>query len=295
VHMMRSDRQEASTFLINPESGTEIARLIKQHQMIAKYMGGLFPQEVDTSKIQDVLDLACGPGGWVQDVAFAHQDMEVIGVDTSQAMLDYARSLARVQWLANASFEFMDIRKPLAFDDASFDFIQARFVAAVLSPGEWPGLLAECKRTLRPGGIIRLIEVEWPLTNSPAVQHLGRIVIKALLGIGRSYSSDGEHFDAMAVLVPFLRDAGFTEVRSRVYEVPFTTGPISLHPVMDLLRTTLYLMEPSLLKQGLTSPEEFEALIRQMELEAISQTFHGTVCIEEALGEKAHADNSQCP
>lgn len=285
--MIRPDWQEASTFLIDPESGAEMVRLIDQHQMTTKYMGSLFPQDVDTSKIQNVLDLACGPGGWVQDVAFAHQDMEVIGVDSSRAMLAYARSLARVQGLDNASFEFMDIRKPLTFADDSFDFIHARFLTSVLSPTEWPGLLAECKRILRPGGIIRLVEAEWPLTNSAAVQHLGRIVIQALLQFGRSYSSDGQHLGTMALLGPFLRDAGLTQVRSRMYEIPFTTGPISLHPIMNLLRTTLYLMEPSLLKQGLTSPGEFEALLRQMELEAISENFRGTLYIDEAWGEKA--------
>lgn len=175
---MRPDWQEVSTFLIDPQSGAEMVRLIDQHKMVTEYIGGLFPQKVDISRIQSVLDLACGPGTWVQDVAFSHQDMEVIGVDISRAMLDFARSTSRVQGLDNAFYEFMDIRKPLNFDEDSFDFIQARFLVTSLFPGEWSGLLAECKRILRPGGIIRLIEAEWPLTNSSAVQHLGRIVFR---------------------------------------------------------------------------------------------------------------------
>jgi len=286
VHMMRPGWQEVSTFLIDPQSGAEMVRLIDQHKMVTEYIGGLFPQKVDISRIQSVLDLACGPGSWVQDVAFSHQDMEVIGVDLSQAMLDFARSTTRVQGLDNAFYEFMDIRKPLNFDEDSFDFIQARFLVTSLSPGEWSGLLAECKRILRPGGIIRLIEAEWPLTNSSAVQHLGRIVIQALQQIGQSYSPDGQHLGTMAVLVPLLRDAGLAQLQSQTYEVPFTTGLVSLHPIMNLLRTALYLMEPSLLKQGLTTPEEFEALLRQMELDASGESFRGTQRIGEAWGEK---------
>jgi ubiquinone/menaquinone biosynthesis C-methylase UbiE len=286
MHMMRPDWQEVSTFLIDPQSGAEMARLIDQQKMVTEYIGGLFPQKVDTSKIQSVLDLACGPGSWVRDVAFSHQDMEVIGVDISQAMLNFARSMTRVQGLDNAFYEFMDIRKPLNFDEDSFDFIQTPFLVTALSAEEWPGLLAECKRILRPGGIIRLIEAEWPLTNSSAVQQLGRIVIQALRRIGRSYSPDGQHLGAMAVLVPLLRDAGLTQVQSQTYEIPFTTGLVSLHPIMDLLRTALYLMEPSLLKHGLTTSEEFEALLRQMEFEAIGESFRGMLCIGEAWGEK---------
>lgn len=286
VHLMRPEWQEVSTFLIDPQSGAEMTRLIDQHKMVTEYIGGLFPQKVDPSKIQRVLDLACGPGSWVQDVAFSHQDMEVIGVDFSRAMLDFARSMTRVQGLDNASYEFMDVRKSLNFDEDSFDFIQARFLVTALSPEEWPGLLEECKRVLRPGGIIRLIEAEWPLTNSSAVQHLGRIVIQALQRIGRSYSPDGQHLGTMAMLVPLLRDAGLSQVQSQAHEISFTTGLFSLHPIMNLLRTALYLMEPTLLKQGLTKSEEFETLLRQMEFDAIGDSFRGTLYIEEAWGEK---------
>lgn len=284
--MMRPGWQTVPTLLLDPQSGAEMARLIVQHQLMTEYMGGLFLQDIDTARIHRVLDLACGPGGWVRDVAFAHQDMEITGVDTSKAMLDCARSLTRVQGLDNAMFHTMDIRQPLTFDEHTFDFIQGRFLCSALPTRAWPELLLECVRILRPGGIIRLIEAEWPETNSPAVQQLGRIVIQALRQIGHSHSPDGQHLGATAMLVPFLCDAGLRQVRSRIYEVPFTTGPISLHPIIDLLRMTLYLMEPSLLKQGLISPEEFEALLRQMELETIGESFHGTLCIGEAWGEK---------
>src|SRR5258708_34006228 len=85
VHMMRPDWQEVSTFLIDPQSGAEMVRLIDQHKMVTEYIGGLFPQKVDISRIQSVLDLACGPVSWAQDVAFSHQAREVVGVDRSQA------------------------------------------------------------------------------------------------------------------------------------------------------------------------------------------------------------------
>ncbi len=270
-----------------------MARLFDQNRLINEYMGGLFPQDIDPSTIEDVLDLACGPGGWVQDIAFAHRAMQVMGVDSSQAMLDYARALTRVQGLDNASYRRMDIRQPLDFTDASFDFVNVRFLVGVLSPGDWPALLAECKRVLKPGGIIRLVEAEWPDTTSPAVQHLGRIVIGALEHLGRSYGPDGQHLGVMGRLVPLLRDTGLTQVRSRTVEVPFTTGLISMHPIMALLRTALYLMEPSLLRWEVVTKEEFEALLEQMELETISQDFRGTLRIGEAWGEKTDPSRSK--
>ena len=273
--------------LIDPENGAEVARLINQHHLLTTYVGGLFPQDVDTTRLSRVLDLACGPAGWVQDVAFAHQDMEVIGVDNCQPVLNYAHSLARVQRLENTSFVRMDIRQPLNFDENSFDFIRAGLLAPALSIREWSSLLAECKRILRPGGILWLVETEWPLTNSAAIQRLGRIVIEALRRIDPGYASDGQHELTIAALVPHLRDAGLTQVRDQAYEVPLTAGLIGLHPIIELLSIMLYLMESSLLKWEVTTRAEFDALIRQMELESISQEFRGTLCIGEAWCKKA--------
>lgn len=273
--------------LIDPENGAEAARLVNQYYLLNTYMDGLFPQGVDATRLSRVLDLACGPGGWVQDVAFAYQDIQVVGVDKCQSLLNYARSLALVQGLDNISFVHMDIRQPLNFDENSFDFIHAGLLTPALPPREWSSLLAECRRILRPDGILCLVETEWPITNSEALQRLGRIVLEAMLRIDGSYPADAQHPGAIAALGPLLRDAEFTQLRDHVYEVPFTSGQVGLHPIIELLRATLYLMEPSLLGLEVTTRAEFEALVRQMELESISRDFRGTSYIGEAWGRKA--------
>src|SRR5258708_13390899 len=160
-------------YIFDPESGTEMVRLTKQHRIVTKQMGGLFPQEVDLAAIQRVLDLACGPGGWVLDVAFAYPKIEVVGVDISQAMTSYARAQTQVQRLHNAAFNTMNILKPLEFDDDSFDFVNARMLAGVLSPKDWLGLIKLCKRILRPGGMLRLTEAgDLGITNTAPLEHL---------------------------------------------------------------------------------------------------------------------------
>ena len=68
--------------------------------------------------------------------------------------------------------------------DTGNDFLRASLLVSVLLPTEWSSLLAECKRVLRPGGVLWLIETEWPLTNSAALRHLGRIVKEAVRRIG---------------------------------------------------------------------------------------------------------------
>src|SRR5260370_40696232 len=93
------------TYIFDPESGTEMVRLTKQHRIVTRYMGGLFPEEADLSAVQRVIDLACGPGGWGVDVAFAYPKIEVVGLDISQSMTSYARAQARVHRVYTAALK----------------------------------------------------------------------------------------------------------------------------------------------------------------------------------------------
>jgi ubiquinone/menaquinone biosynthesis C-methylase UbiE len=49
-------------------------------------------------------------------------------------MIDHAQSWASTQSLSNTQFQVMDARGLLAFPDASFDLIHARFLVAFLTP-----------------------------------------------------------------------------------------------------------------------------------------------------------------
>src|SRR5947209_557709 len=103
------------SYIIDPENATEMARLINQDRLVTHHMGSLFPQEVDSSTFTSVLDLACGPGGWVLDVAYTFPKLEITGVDISQAMVRYAKARAWSQGLENAYFRAMNILKPFDF------------------------------------------------------------------------------------------------------------------------------------------------------------------------------------
>src|SRR5579859_2108688 len=95
-----------NVYFNDPESGAEMARLIDQDHLINQGMGGLLSERSnDFSGIRHILDIGCGPAGWALEVAFALPEIEVIGFDISQAMIDYARTRARVQGLHNASFQ----------------------------------------------------------------------------------------------------------------------------------------------------------------------------------------------
>src|SRR5579875_78129 len=170
----RAHRQSSAdaegTYFIDAEEAAELARLMQQDRLVTEVMGGLLPELETLPATAQVLDLACGPGGWALELAFRYPDAEVIGVDRSPSTVAYANAQARARGLSNIHFAVMDVTQPLAFSDASFDLINARFLAGFMRPQDWPRLLTECRRLLKPGGLLRLTESEWGLTTSPATQ-----------------------------------------------------------------------------------------------------------------------------
>src|SRR5690242_894142 len=98
-----------NTYVFDAESTTELSRLLTQDRITTQAMGGplagLTTKEV--AGLHAVLDVACGPGGWVLDTAFAYPHIDVSGVDISRTMVDYANARARTQELYNASFGVM--------------------------------------------------------------------------------------------------------------------------------------------------------------------------------------------
>ena len=170
----------SNRYIIDIESGAETARLIEQDLLFTRATGGLFPEQPDLSRVKRILDIGCGPGAWVNNLAFAYPDIEVVGIDSNPTMISYARAMAAVQHLENAVFILMDVRKPLAFDEQSFDLVNGRFLASFLDQTCWSRLIAECKRVLTPGGILRLVECEFSISSSLALQRLNGALYLAL-------------------------------------------------------------------------------------------------------------------
>jgi ubiquinone/menaquinone biosynthesis C-methylase UbiE len=84
------------------------------------------------------------PRGWASDVARTYPQIDVVGVDISQKMIRHAQAHARTQGLDNASFQVMDVLKPLEFPDDAFEFVIARFISPFMPKEAWPNFLQEC-------------------------------------------------------------------------------------------------------------------------------------------------------
>lgn len=255
---------QKNDYIIDINSAAETARLIDQHVLITQAMGGLFPEAPDLTTVTRVLDLACGPGVWVTEVALRHPEIEVVGIDLSRTMIEYARARAKVQARDNAVFEVMDLRQPLAFPAGSFELVNARFLVGVLDREHWPRLLAECVRVLVPGGLLRLTECEIGVSNCPAVERFNAALCQALYRDGRTFSLDGRTLGILHMLGKLLQDAGCVGLGQRPFVLDASAGTPLYDPCREDYEVTCALLQPYLQASGQFDDTSFEALYREL-------------------------------
>lgn len=285
--MTEEETTGKNTYFLDSESPTEMARLINLDRITTLAMGGPLAGITNPSTLHNLVDLGCGPGGWVLDVAFELPEAEVEGVDVSRIMVDYANARARTQQLPNASFGVMDITQPLDFPDNAFDLVNARFLVGVLPKERWTSFIAECTRILRPGGSIRLTEmVDAGTSNSPAFERLQSLLYQAFWRAGYSFSVDGTTLGITHTIPYLLRTAGYQDVRRQAHTLEFS---VNTDGWMDFYRNAevgYKIGQPFYIKTGVATQEELDRLHQQMLIEMHYDEFCGMWHYMTFLGKK---------
>lgn len=266
----------SNSYFIDTESAAEMARLLRQERLLTKAMGSLFPSDLDPSQMKQVLDIACGPGGWCQEVAFEHPNIAVTGIDISETMLRYAEAQASVQGLENVSFVHMDATGPLDFPDDSFDFVNARSLIGFMHKECWLDLVSELLRVTRPGGTIRLTEFDGGgLSNSAGLERYNKLLTLAFYQGGRSFTPipDGQNWSITPMLGLFLQQAGCVQIRQQPYVLDFSAGTPANVSNYENFKVAYKLVQPFLLKMQVASQQELDVLYEQMLAEMMLPTF----------------------
>jgi ubiquinone/menaquinone biosynthesis C-methylase UbiE len=289
--MMRQPHQIHNQYVFDVESGAEMARLLDQDHMTTRAMGGLFPDFYEPTDGQRVLDVACGPGGWVQQVAFTYPTIEVHGVDTSHTMIEYAQAQAGVQRLKNAYFEKMDVTQPLKFPDDSFDFVNARFMVGFLSREQWPEVLQQLVRVTKPGGIVRLTDSDVAatgITSSRALERLTTFAAQACYRARKGFgaSRESSNIGITPMLSILLQNAGCLGIIEQPHALNYSAGTTAYHANYSNFRTGWLLMKPFLLKMGVITNKEMDELYEQFQIEMLAEDFRGIWYFLSAWGQK---------
>jgi ubiquinone/menaquinone biosynthesis C-methylase UbiE len=264
--MSSSPRKEhPSTYVVQDrDNQEEFTRLQLQDQMITERMGGLLPEQPDPTTFKRVLDIGCGTGGWLIEVAKAYPNMtQLFGVDISSKMLDYARVQAEAGGVSDrVEFLVMDVLRMLEFPTHFFDLVNMRFAVSFLRKWDWPKLLQEAQRVSKPGGVIRFTEANCALeSSSSALNRLNHIFVQAFYQAGHYFtpSEDG----IMAHLVGLIHRHGVLHVQTRACTLEFRAGTPEGQLFAENMRLAYRTMLP-FLRKWTCVPDDYGDIYQQM-------------------------------
>jgi ubiquinone/menaquinone biosynthesis C-methylase UbiE len=92
-------------------------------------------------------------------MAIEYPDFQMTGLD----MADMFPATIRPE---NVKFELHNVLDGLPYPDNSFDFIHMRLMIIALRSSEWPFVLNEIFRVLKPGGLVELVESDFTVCSS---------------------------------------------------------------------------------------------------------------------------------
>ncbi len=222
----RSPRKEnpGTYFVKERKNEKELTRLTIQDRMITAGMGGVLPEQADSTVFRRMLDVGCGTGNWLLEVAQTYPEVSLVGIDIGQRMVRCARSQAKVHQIHDrVEFHVMDVLGPLGFPAASFDLVNLRFGLSFVRTWEWPKMLNELLRVTRPGGVVRLTDTEVILqSNSPALMQLLGMALCALFRAGHLFTQESTGLTGH--LAGLLDQCGCEQVQTKAHAMKFRAG-----------------------------------------------------------------------
>src|SRR5260370_7848341 len=96
-------------------------RLMIQDNLFTMGMGGPLSEQADPASLHRVLDIGCGPGGWILEAARLYPHMEFTAIAISCRMIEYAPAEAQAPRLpARLYFPFIAPLPPPHFPTPPF-------------------------------------------------------------------------------------------------------------------------------------------------------------------------------
>jgi len=258
----RRNEKSSTYFVQDRKNEKELTRLKIQDRMITAAMGGVLAEQFDPTVFRRVLDVGCGIGGWVIEAAQAYPEMSLVGVDISQRMIEYARAQAQAQQVNDrVEFHIMDAIQVLEFPAADFDLVNLRFGLSFVRIWDWPKMLNELLRVIRPGGVVRLTDTAiTSRSNSPSLTRLLEMLQSALFRAGHLFTEESAGLTSH--LARLLDQRGCQQVQTKAYVIEYRAGTPEGEANCEDLKLLFQTVQPFIQKWG-SATQDYEAIYRQ--------------------------------
>jgi ubiquinone/menaquinone biosynthesis C-methylase UbiE len=287
----RGQDNPSQYFVEDRRSNAEMIRLMIQDNLYTMGMGGPLAEQPDPASLHRVLDVGCGPGGWILEAARLYPHMNLVGIDISWRMIEYARAKAQARKLTDGvQFRVMDALRPLEFPDDFFDLVNMRLGFSFLLVKDWPRLLGELRRVTRPGGVVRVTDLVTIESNSPALTHLGQMLYSAFYRSDHSLTE--EKAGVTHELPHLLSESGCHRVHTRTYTLDFVAGTVGWQSFYEDNRYGFQTFLPFLQRWGCT-PEDYDAIYQQALVEMQQPDFRATSLLLTTWGMKPENEQEE--
>ncbi|KAI8799579.1 S-adenosyl-L-methionine-dependent methyltransferase [Cladochytrium replicatum] len=157
----RTYRKTTQSYFLENDA-TQSVRLNLQHHLVRQRFEGNNFRGIAQDLLDlgaSVLDVGCGSGIWLAEMQRDFPEGEYVGMD-----IQSTEWINAFQQLSGEKIKFVqgDVLQTLPFDDETFDYIHQQNMFAAIPASQWPTVLAEFFRILKPGGYIDLVELEVP-------------------------------------------------------------------------------------------------------------------------------------
>jgi len=258
-------REQPSTYVVEDRSNQEeLNRLRLFDQMLTAGMGGVLPEQPDPTVFPRVLDVGCGTGGWLIELAQTTPTCRLlVGVDVSLTFIEYARTQAEAAHVSDrVEFHVMDALRMLEFPSSFFDLVNHRAGVSWLRTWDWAKLLQEYQRVCHPEGVVRITEPEWPIAkSSPALLRLTELASQAFHRAGHYFTPTRDGITSE--LAHLLQQHGLQQVQTRAHTLEYSVGTPQWQSLFEHNKLGFRTLLPFLCK-WMRVPEDYEEIYQQM-------------------------------
>jgi len=248
------------------------------HEFISCYGDGLIPEQLDSVDFHDVLDVACGLGEWLLDMAFKYPEKEFVGLDRHAARLDYARAYASVQGIEHVKF-FQGDMLHMPFKDGSYDLVHGRFLLMTVTATVRRVLLNEMVRVCMPEGYVLLQETLFPVTNCDASMYW--------FDLFRLAQERAEITPLVACdIEQQLYQAGCRSVQHIDTMIPISHGTAANRALCTHAIEMQNFLAPFLLSTGVVTADQLNKISMQVHIDLVSKDFVGVWPVVAFIGQK---------